>query len=151
MWLSCPADAFQLEYGLHDPGLAATIDKVDFGGRGVIARSVLAHGMITSGACKQNPYALEDHRHRKWSTQFAEQAAQLGQRLRDRFPDDINVIRAALSFASSAPNVSVTLVGARRPDHIDCIKEFEQAPYLADRRIVIEEALRTFTRHSTRP
>lgn len=112
-------------------------------GTGVLARSVLAHGLLAGHWSPEREFYEGDHRANRWSTkELALRIRQLDA-LRPFVRDDIATLRAvALRFALSNQLVSSVVLGPRSVAQLDQLeREAGEPPYLKDT-VMVELAAR---------
>jgi aryl-alcohol dehydrogenase-like predicted oxidoreductase len=118
---------------LHELSSDITHHKV-----GVLARSVLAHGLLTGHWSPEREFYPGDHRADRWNTR--ELGIRIGQlaALRPFLNEDLPTLRAvALRFVLSNQLVSSAILGPRSVAQLDQLeREAGEPPYLKDTEMV---------------
>ena len=108
--------------------------SLEASGAGVLARSPLAHGLLSGRWTEYRRFAADDHRHDRWTAQaLAIRVRQVAQ-VRFLVKNEVrSLTAAALRFALDSPAVATAVVGARRPAQIrDLDQLVGDAPYLEE-------------------
>lgn len=112
--------------------------EVTRSGAGILARSVLAHGLLTGHWSADRDFEEGDHRRDRWTRN--ELALRIGQldALRPTVRDDIlNLRSVALRFVLSNQLVSSAVLGPRSVFQLDAlVREAGAPPYLKDTAMV---------------
>lgn len=99
---------------------------------GVLARSPLAHGLLSGRWTEYRRFNEDDHRAARWTPQALALRVRQVNQLRFLVHDEVpNMASAALRFVLSRPHVSSAILGARRPAQIaGCVAMAGNPPYL---------------------
>lgn len=141
-WLdSALVSAIQMEYSVLHPSSARSLDNLS-PRLPIIARSILAHGMLVRGEDQSREFGSNDHRARKWSDAFAARVQGFRRAVGNQ---GRSILELLLHFALSSPSVSCALVGATSPEQIrQCAAAAEHASTEDERTKLTEAAFSAF-------
>ncbi len=134
MALAYGAEVLCLPYNaLRADDLADLEDEITTADAGVIARSVLLHGLLTGTHEKGRRFAKGDHRWDRWDIEALEKRIDHVLALRFLVQQDVPSLRAAaLRFALSNPAVATVALGPKSPEQLaELVREAGRSPYLA--------------------
>jgi aryl-alcohol dehydrogenase-like predicted oxidoreductase len=125
--------------------LAAAIAE---GGAGVLARSVLAHGLLTGHWTADRDFPANDHRSERWKKEELKQRVRQLDAMRPLVVGNVTSLRAvALRFVLSNQLVSSAVIGPRSVTQLEqLVREAGSAPpYLRDTALLeLGNRLRSF-------
>ena len=123
--------------------LHALSPEITVSGVGILARSVLAHGLLTGHWSAEREFDEGDHRAHRWTRNELKLRISQLDALRPAVRDDIPTLRAvALRFVLSNQLVSSAVIGPRSVSQIDSlVREAGAPPYLKDT-VMVELATR---------
>lgn len=101
----------------------------------LLARSVLAHGLLCGLWPEDKTFAANDHRSRRWAPDELRRRIHQLQALKPLVRDDIHSLRsAALRWVLQHPEVSTVVVGPRSAQQLDQLvrEKGKDPPYLPD-------------------
>jgi aryl-alcohol dehydrogenase-like predicted oxidoreductase len=113
-------------------------DPVREKGIGILARSVLAHGLLCGGWSRYKTFPAGDHRRERWTIDQLKKRIDQVSALRTLMGDDVQSTRAgALRFALHNEQVSSVVIGPRSTVQLDqLVREAGQgAPYLSEEKL----------------
>lgn len=119
--MECDAQVLCLPFNLHRPQLVWDVSTdATARGVGIMARSVLLHGLLAGRWNKNKRFAPDDHRSQRWH------AEALGERVQQttdlRFlvhGDTLSLASAAQRFVLAHEAVSCALIGPRTPGQVE--------------------------------
>jgi aryl-alcohol dehydrogenase-like predicted oxidoreductase len=113
-------------------------DVVREKGIGILARSVLAHGLLCGGWSRYKTFPAGDHRRERWTVDQLKKRIDQVSALRTLMGDDVQSTRAgALRFALQNERVSSVVIGPRSTVQLDqLVREAGQGPpYLSEEKL----------------
>ncbi|HEX2881633.1 MAG TPA: aldo/keto reductase [Polyangiaceae bacterium] len=113
-------------------------DLVREKGIGILARSVLAHGLLCGGWSRYKTFPAGDHRRERWTIDQLKKRIDQVSALRTLMGDDVQSTRAgALRFALHNEQVSSVVIGPRSTVQLDqLVREAGQGPpYLSEEKL----------------
>jgi len=130
------AEVVELAYNLTHPiDLHRISGDVMVSGCGILARSVLAHGLLTGMWAKDRTFAEGDHRNERWTKMELEHRIDQLDAVRFLVKGEVHTLRgAAVRFALSNHLVSSAVLGARTKEQLEqLVRETGGGPrYLQD-------------------
>ncbi len=134
VWSALDVDAkpqvVQMAYNaLHTAAVSAVEHTLDAQGIGLLARSVLAHGLLTGAWRRDKTFDRRDHRGERWtSDQLQRRLFQL-RALRDLHATSLRA--AALNWVLDNPRIASAVLGPRSTLQLDqLVREAGSPPYL---------------------
>lgn len=141
------AQVLELAYNIFT---GSELDSLDFGGRqvGVLARSVLAHGLLSGHWSEARTFTRDDHRAERWTREQLRGRVQQLAAVSSIVGGEIQTLRAAaLRFVLANTRVSSAVLGPRSRVQLDqLVREAGQGPeYLAAHHLTrLQEQLARF-------
>ena len=130
------ADVIQLAYNaLHSSDLKELESRIAESKVGVLARSVLAYGLLCGQWTTSRIFIPGDHRRKRWSRDQLEERLRQAVALRSAMGGDVTSQRsAALRFALANPTVSACILGPKNTLQLDqLVREAGKGePYLSE-------------------
>jgi aryl-alcohol dehydrogenase-like predicted oxidoreductase len=137
--VNCGASVLELTYNAFAAqDLQELADVVRENEVGILARSVLAHGLLCGGWSRYKTFPSGDHRRERWTLDQLKKRIDQVSALRTLMGDDIQSMRAgALRFALHNELVSSVVIGPRSTVQLDqLIREAGQGPpYLSEEKL----------------
>jgi aryl-alcohol dehydrogenase-like predicted oxidoreductase len=137
--ISCGASVVELAHNAFSAQdlqeIAALIEEKEIG---VLARSVLAHGLLCGGWSRYKTFPAGDHRRERWTADQLKKRIDQVSALRTLMGDDVQSTRAgALRFALQNERVSSVVIGPRSTVQLDqLVREAGQGPpYLSEEKL----------------
>ncbi len=134
--LRCQAEVIELAYSLvHGTDLHRLAGEIIVSGAGVLARSVLAYGLLSGDWSKDREFPAADHRSERWTkAELARRVEQVAQ-MRFLVHGDVTTMRsAAVRYVLANRIVSCAVLGPRSVGQLeDVVREVGMGPvYLRD-------------------
>jgi aryl-alcohol dehydrogenase-like predicted oxidoreductase len=130
------AEVVELAYNLiHSIDLHRVAGDVLVTRAGILARSPLAHGMLSGTWTKEREFAEGDHRNERWTRMELERRLDQVEVLRFLVQGDITTLRgAAVRFVLANPIVSAVILGPRTVEQLEqLVRETGMGPrYVPD-------------------
>jgi aryl-alcohol dehydrogenase-like predicted oxidoreductase len=130
------AEVIELAYNLTHPiDLHRISGDVMVGGCGILARSVLAHGLLTGMWAKERTFSEGDHRNERWTRMELEHRLDQLDAVRFLVKGEVHTLRgAAVRFALANHLVSAAILGPRTKEQLEqLVRETGGGPrYLVD-------------------
>jgi aryl-alcohol dehydrogenase-like predicted oxidoreductase len=137
--IDCGASVLELTYNAFAfKDLQEIADRVREKGIGILARSVLAHGLLCGGWSRYKTFPAGDHRRERWTIDQLKKRIDQVSALRTLMGDDVQSTRAgALRFALHNEQVSSVVIGPRSTVQLDqLVREAGQGPpYLSEEKL----------------
>jgi aryl-alcohol dehydrogenase-like predicted oxidoreductase len=137
--VNCGARILELAYNAFSPqDLQEIAEVVRENDVGILARSVLAHGLLCGGWSRYKTFPAGDHRRERWTVDQLKKRIDQVSALRTLMGDDVQSTRAgALRFALHNEQVSSVIIGPRNTVQLDqLIREAGQGPpYLTQEKL----------------
>ncbi|WP_437549509.1 aldo/keto reductase [Sorangium sp. So ce367] len=128
-------DVIEIAYNAFFPGdLHDVAGDVSESGAGVLARSVLAHGLLAGQWSSEREFYLDDHRYQRWTRDELKTRIRQLDALRPLVSGAVTSLRsAALRFVLANRVVSSAVLGPRSVAQLDqLVREAGMPPYLQD-------------------
>lgn len=133
------AEVLSLAYNaLFSRDLVELHGDVEKSGVGVLARSVLAHGLLTGYWSLHRSFQPGDHRAERWTSEDLRRRVQQVSALRALVGDDVTTIRAgAIRYVLSNSDVSSLVLGPRNTLQLDQLvrESGKEPPYLSEEKL----------------
>lgn len=137
--VACGASVLELTYNVFSSqDLREIADLIAEKEVGILARSVLAHGLLCGGWSRYKTFPAGDHRRERWTVDQLKKRIDQVSALRTLMGDDVQSTRAgALRFALHNEQVSSVVIGPRNTVQLDqLIREAGQGPpYLTEEKL----------------
>ncbi|HVW25925.1 MAG TPA: aldo/keto reductase [Polyangiaceae bacterium] len=134
--LAAGADVLSLTYNVFaSADLRSLHDELTGKGVGVLAHSVLAHGLLTGFWSLHREFAPGDHRGDRWTPDELRRRVQQLSAVRPLVAGDVQTMRAAaIRFALTCPDVSSVVLGPKSALQLDqLVREGNvEPPYLGE-------------------
>ena len=134
--LRCEAEVIEIAYSvINGTDLHRLAGEVIVSGAGVLARSTLAHGLLSGGWSNDKVFAAGDHRADRWTRTELERRIQQVTTMRFLVHGDVKTMRAAaVRYVLSNRIVSAAVLGPRSVTQLeDIVREVGMGPvYLRD-------------------
>jgi aryl-alcohol dehydrogenase-like predicted oxidoreductase len=134
--LAAGAEIISLTYHVFaSADLAGLHDEIAAKGAGVLAHSVLSHGLLTGYWSLHKEFAAGDHRGDRWTPDELRRRVQQLSAMRPLVGGHVQTMRAAaMRFALACPDVSSIVLGPRNTIQLDqLVREGNQEPpYLTE-------------------
>lgn len=134
------AMVIELAYNLvHSIDLHRVAGDAMVTGAGILARSPLAHGMLSGTWTKEREFAEGDHRNERWTRLELERRLDQLEALRFLVAGDVTTLRgAAVRFVLANPIVSSAVLGPRTVDQLEqLVRETGAGPrYVPDEHLM---------------
>lgn len=132
-------DVLSLAYNaFFTSDLRALHADIERTGVGILARSVLGHGLLSGYWSLHRSFPPEDHRSERWTPDDLRRRVQQVGALRALVGDDVSTFRAAaVRYVLSNPDVSSAVLGPRNAVQLDqLVRETgKEPPYLSEERL----------------
>jgi aryl-alcohol dehydrogenase-like predicted oxidoreductase len=134
------AEVLELAYNLvHSIDLHRLAGDIMVSGVGVLARSTLAHGLLSGYWSKERTFEDGDHRNERWTRLELERRVEQLEALRFLVKGDVLTLRgAAVRFVLANPLVSCAVLGPRSVEQLEqLVRETGAGPrYIPDEQLI---------------
>jgi len=130
------AEVIELAYNImHSAELHRLAGEIIVSGAGVLARSTLAHGLLSGSWTRGHVFSADDHRAQRWTREELDRRLEQLQYFRFLVKNDVKTMTAAgVRFVLSNPIVSSAVLGPRSVAQLeDIVRHVGMGPvYLRD-------------------